>query len=69
MTERDQLRRVCRWNDQLAHSNRRLEREAHRLRLAVRDLETENARIRVEATACDALLGAAMDAAVKGGVS
>ena len=65
MSERDQLREVCRWNRQLDGENRRLREEVQRLRYEVRELEATNADLRIEAEAADALLGAAMDEAAR----
>jgi hypothetical protein len=65
VSERDQLREVCRWNRELDGENRRLREEVQRLRFGVRDLEATNAELHVEAEAADALLGAAMDEAAR----
>lgn len=65
MSERDQLREVCRWNRELDGENRRLREEVQRLRFEVRDLEAANAELHVQAEATDVLLGAAMDEATR----
>lgn len=61
MTEFEQLRRVCRWNRDLASENARLRLGLCRKDQVCRELERANADLRVERDAADALLGSAMD--------
>jgi hypothetical protein len=66
MTEREQLRQVCRWNRQLGSENAQL---IERLSCAgdkIRELEIDNTNLRAEQDAADVLLGEAMDAALGG---
>lgn len=63
--EREQIRRVCRWNRELARENARLREKLGRRRQECRELSDANANLRVERDANDALLGAAMDEALK----
>lgn len=65
MTGRDQLQRVCRWNQQLSRENRRLQQQLRQAQQELAELEAANAELRVEAEATDALLGAAMDTAIE----
>lgn len=67
MDEREQLSAVCRWNNRQASEIRRLRRELRHLAHRNRELEATNAARRAERMASDALLGAAMDAALEGG--
>lgn len=67
MSERDQLRHVCRWNQHLTVENRRLRREMRQLLRRVRELEDAVAKGGVQQVATDALLGAAMDELLAGG--
>jgi hypothetical protein len=63
MTERDQIRHVCRWNRTLARENIQL-REALRYReRECRRLRASNAGLGVQLVACDRMLGGAMDRA------
>lgn len=61
MSDRDQLRHVCRWNQHLASANRRLRREMTQLLRRVRELEDAVAKGGVQQEATDIFLGAAMD--------
>jgi hypothetical protein len=61
MTEREQLRRVCRWNRNLDRENGRLRDELRRTAQECQELVDANANLRVELSACDTVLGAAMD--------
>jgi hypothetical protein len=65
VTERDQLQRICRWNQQLSRENRRLRQQLRRACERVTELEAVNCELRVEAEATDVLLGAAMDGAIE----
>jgi len=65
MTEREQIRRVCRWNSTLARENARLRDELRRKHQECCELSDTNANLRVEQDATDVLLGAAMDEALK----
>jgi hypothetical protein len=65
MTERQQLRQVCGWNRQLAGENRSLRAELCRAKTEVEKLNIANANLWVERDAADALLGAAMDEALR----
>ena len=65
MTEHEQIRRVCHWNSTLARENARLRDELLRKHQECCDLSDANANLRVERDATDALLGAAMDEALK----
>jgi len=67
MTEREQIRRVSRWNRDLARENARLRAEAAHLNGKVRELESTNANLLVERDATDHLLGVAMDDLLGGG--
>jgi uncharacterized membrane protein len=67
MTGRDQLQQVCRWNRQLSRENRRLRQQLEQARQELAELEAANVELRVEAEATDALLGAAIDTAIKAG--
>lgn len=66
MTERQQLRRVCGWNRQLAGENSRLHEELCRGEQECDELRVANANLRVERDAADVLLGEAMDRFLSG---
>jgi hypothetical protein len=61
MSERNQLRHLCRWNQHLTAENRRLRRELRRLSGRYRELEQTVAEVGVQQEATDIFLGAAMD--------
>ncbi len=65
MTLREQLRRVCQWNRQLARERAVLRIELERARQEAEQLEAVNAQLRVERDTADLLLAEAMDAAVE----
>lgn len=67
MTEREQIRRVSRWNRDLARENARLCAVVARLERNMRELESTNANLLVERDATDHLLGVAMDDLLGGG--
>jgi hypothetical protein len=64
MTERDQLQRVCRWNQQLSRENRRLQQQLRQARQELAEPETANANLRIERDAAEVFLGAATDEAL-----
>lgn len=61
MSERDQLRHVCRWNQHLTGENRRLRRELRQLSGRCRELEQTAAEVGVQQQATDIFLGEAVD--------
>jgi predicted nuclease with TOPRIM domain len=61
MTAREQLRRVCEQNRELARENTRLKEELRRLEQECQELGDANANLRVEVEAADVVLGSAMD--------
>jgi hypothetical protein len=61
MSERDQLRHLCRWNQHLTAENRRLRRELRQLSGRSRELEQTATEVGVQQEATDIFLGAAMD--------
>jgi hypothetical protein len=61
----DQLRRVCRWNRDLAAENVALREALRRKKQECRELSDANANLRVELSVTDQLMGAAMDAALE----
>jgi hypothetical protein len=67
MTERQQLRQVCAWNRQLARENGTLRIELHRSHQAKEELEADNASLRTQGEAAEALLDAAMSITEEGG--
>lgn len=67
MTEREQIRRVSRWNRDLARENARLRADVVSLKRRVRELESTNTNLLVERDATDHLLGVAMDDLLGGG--
>lgn len=60
-----QLRQVCRWNQDLARKNALLHIELRSKDQECQELSTANANLRVERDSIDATLGAAMDEALK----
>jgi hypothetical protein len=68
MSEGDrQLHALCAWNNRIVGEKSALVAELARARERIRDFEAENAQLRVEGEAQEALLGAAMDAAAERG--
>lgn len=65
MTEREQMRRVCGWNRELARDIGSLRTELHQAKREIKELAAANADLRVERDATDVLLGATMDDALE----
>jgi hypothetical protein len=65
VTEREQLRRVCRWNRDLAAENAALREALRRWEQECRELRDALASREAQLDACDEMLGVAMDAALE----
>jgi hypothetical protein len=63
--EREQLRRVCRWNRDLAAENAALREALQRWEQECRELRNALTSREAQLEACDEMLGAAMDAALE----
>jgi hypothetical protein len=61
----DQLRHVCQWNHRLSRENSLLRIKVHSMEREIRALETDNARLGVEAEAAESLLKSAMGVALE----
>jgi hypothetical protein len=66
MSEREQLQRVCEWNNQLSRDIALLGLQLRSKELEISALEMANADLLVERDAVNTVLGAAMDAALEG---
>ncbi len=65
MTDREQLQNVCRWNRELVRENSRLREGLSCVNRDRDELSDANANLRVELSAADALLGTAIDEALR----
>lgn len=66
MSEREQLQRVCEWNNQLSRDIALLGLQVRSKELEISALEMANVDLLVERDAVNTVLGAAMDAALEG---
>jgi|CZKG01.1.fsa_nt_gi hypothetical protein len=64
MSERDEIRSLCRWNRTLAQENLQLRAALRRKEQECRKLRATGADRAAELAACDRMLGAAMDRAL-----
>jgi hypothetical protein len=64
MTDRDQIRQVCRWNRTLAQENLQLRAALRHREQECRKLRATTADRAAQLAACDRMLGAAMDRAL-----
>lgn len=64
MSEREQLKSLCRWNRELANENSRLREDVSRLSGEHGELTRAKVNLQAQLEAADAFLGAAMDDAL-----